>query len=364
MKKTADSGRLASLDTLRGFDMFWIMGGDSLAVALAAATGWPALRWWATQVEHVPWHGFHFYDMIFPLFLFIAGISFPFSLRHRSSTRKTVIYHLLRRGLLLVLLGIVYNNAVRFDFHQMRFASVLGRIGLAWMLAGIVWLFIAPRWRVPLVAVILLAYWAILEAFHLHGLDPYSMEGSVVGLVDRTLLPGKLYLGIHDPEGLLGLIPATATALLGMLNGHAVLQTQRKDYARLSMRLLGIGSALFAGGWAWHLIMPVNKNLWTSSFVLVSGGLSMVLFALFFWLIDVKNFSSWAFPFRVIGLNAIAIYLGQRIFNLHQTSDFLFGGLTSLAGNAFKPVLESGFYALTCWLMLYLLYQKRWFFKV
>lgn len=364
MKNTAQSGRLASLDALRGFDMFWIMGGDGLFIALASVTGWPVLRWWAVQMEHVPWHGFHFFDMTFPLFLFIAGISFPYSVRHRATDPHSLLWHLLRRGLSLVLLGIIYNNAIRFNISDMRFASVLGRIGLAWMLAGMLWLYLIRRWRIPAVVAILLGYWGLMELFHVPGLNPYSMEGSMAGLVDRALLPGKLYLGVHDPEGLAGIIPAVATAMLGMITGQAVMQTERKNFTRLSLILLLWGVALLVSGWIWHLVMPVNKNLWTSSFVLVAGGLSMILFSVFFWLIDVKGLHAWAFPFRIIGMNAIAIYLGQRLFSLSYTSDFLFGGITAMAGDLWKPLFSAIFYVLTCWLLLYFFYRNKLFFKV
>lgn len=357
-------GRLASLDALRGFDMFWIMGGDGLSVALAAATGWPILRWWAVQVEHVEWHGFHFYDMVFPLFLFIAGISFPFSVRHRMDDKKALVLHIIRRGLLLVLLGIIYNNAVRFNFGEIRFPSVLGRIGLAWMFAGLIWLYVKPRWRIPVVAGILLIYWALLELFHLPGHDAYSMEGSLAGIVDRAVVPGKLYLGVHDPEGLLGVIPAIATALLGMLTGNAVLQQSREKYGRLALILAITGIALYAAGWLWNVLMPVNKNLWTSSFVLVAAGMSMLLFAAFFWIIDVRGWQKWSFPFRIIGMNAIAIYMGQRIFDLGKTADFLFGGVTALASTQWKAVMDESFYALTCWILLYFLYRYKIFIKV
>ncbi|HKK43642.1 MAG TPA: DUF5009 domain-containing protein, partial [Bacteroidales bacterium] len=123
--------RLYSLDALRGFDMFWIMGGEGIFVGLASLTGWPILKLWAEQLEHVPWHGFHFYDMIFPLFLFIAGISFPFSYAKRTAnnqSRSAIYKHVITRGLVLVLLGIIYNNGVRFDFGNLRYGSVLGRI--------------------------------------------------------------------------------------------------------------------------------------------------------------------------------------------------------------------------------------------
>ena len=364
MNEPTKPNRLASLDALRGFDMFWIMGGDSLAVALAAATGWPVLRWWAIQVEHVEWHGFHFYDMVFPLFLFISGISFPLSLRSRSGDRKALVRHIIRRGLLLVLLGIIYNNAIRFNFSEMRFPSVLGRIGLAWMFAALLWMQLKTNMRIPAITAILLIYWMLLETFHVPGHSPYSMEGSLAGIIDRWLLPGKLYLGIHDPEGLIGVLPAMATALLGMMTGEAVMHTNKAKYNQLSLKLMVIGLALFVLGWLWNYLMPVNKNLWTSSFVLVAGGLSMSLFAVFFWVIDAQQRQKWSFPFRVIGMNAIAIYLGQRLFDLSKTADFLFGGISALAGPGWKNVLDAGFYALTCWLILYFLYRKKIFFKV
>ena len=127
-----ETKRLYSLDALRGFDMFWIMGGEGIFTAFAAITGWPVFKWWATQLEHVPWHGFVFYDMIFPLFLFIAGISFPFSYRKRiesNAPRSSIYKHVIFRGLILVALGIIYNNGIRFNLGELRYGSVLGRIG-------------------------------------------------------------------------------------------------------------------------------------------------------------------------------------------------------------------------------------------
>ena len=123
--------RLYSLDALRGFDMFWIMGGEGIFIGLASLTGWPIFQWWAGQLDHVPWHGFHFYDMIFPMFLFIAGISFPFRWQNVRLLMKAGNYvqTSITRGLILVILGILYNNAVRFDFANLRYGSVLGQSG-------------------------------------------------------------------------------------------------------------------------------------------------------------------------------------------------------------------------------------------
>ena len=140
--------RLYSLDALRGFDMFWIMGGEAIFAGLATLTGWPVLKWWAMQLEHVQWHGFHFYDMIFPLFLFIAGISFPFSMAKRTAineSRESIYKHVIFSGLILVFLGIIYNNGIRFNLGELRYGSVLGRIGLAWMFAAIIFMNTKPR---------------------------------------------------------------------------------------------------------------------------------------------------------------------------------------------------------------------------
>lgn len=127
--------------------MFWISGGKGIFIALASVTGWPFLNWWASQLEHAQWHGFLFFDMIFPLFLFIAGISFPFSLMKRISigqSRFEIYKHIFIRGFILILLGIFYNNGVRFDFAEMRYGSVLGRIGLAWMFASVIFINTVP----------------------------------------------------------------------------------------------------------------------------------------------------------------------------------------------------------------------------
>ena len=225
MKKEVKNQRLQSLDALRGFDMFFIMGGGALFVGLATWCPTPFFLAIADQMEHVPWHGFAFEDMIFPLFLFIAGISFPYSLEKQKASGMTssAIYRkVIRRGLVLVLLGCIYNGLLDFDFANQRYASVLGRIGLAWMFAALIFLNVQTRIRIGIVAAIFIGYWLLLIGFPAPDGDgdPFSMGGSLVGYVDRMFLPGHLYKEIHDPEGILGIIPAIGTASLGMLTGE------------------------------------------------------------------------------------------------------------------------------------------------
>ena len=285
--------RLRSLDALRGFDMFWIVGGGKIFAALAVLTGWSVLQWWAHQLHHMKWHGFHFEDMIFPLFLFIAGISFPFSMAKRCQNpegRRGLYRHVIQRGVVLVLLGLFCNNGISFDAANMRFGSVLGHIGLAWMFAALIFMNSGWKSRAVWFWGLLIGYWMLLWFFPAHDLgatDPYSMEGSLPGYIDRLFMPGRLYKKIHDPEGLLSTLPAIATALLGMFTGEFIRSNwlDNKPLAKIGF-LLSVSAGLIVLGLLWDLAFPINKNLWTSSFVCFVGGLSLLLFALFYLVIE------------------------------------------------------------------------------
>lgn len=363
--------RLQSLDTLRGLDMFLLMGGNALLAALGILIPIPFFQTLAAQTEHAVWHGVTMEDMIFPLFLFIAGISFPFSLAKQKGmegkNQADIIRKIIRRGLTLVLLGILYNNFLSFDFEHQRYASVLGRIGLAWMFSALIYLYTRPQTRIGITTLLLVGYWLLLAFVPVPGGngDPFSMEGSLVGYIDRLLLPGKLYLGVHDPEGILGLIPAIGTASLGMLTGEWIrLKREGLTETRKVIGLLGCGVALIGLGLLWDIIFPINKNLWTSSFTCLVGGISMVLFALFYYVIDIQNHRSWTLFFRVIGMNSITIYLAQCFIDFNYTNQMVFGGLASLFPETAQPlVMAIGYTALT-WGFLYLLYRQKIFLKV
>ena len=363
--------RLYSLDALRGFDMFWIMGGESIFIGLASLTGWPIFQWWAEQLEHVPWHGFHFYDMIFPLFLFIAGISFPYSVAKRAAAnenRKLLYRHVIIRGLTLVLLGIFYNNAIRFDFGALRYGSVLGRIGLAWMFAAIIFMNTKLNWRIVWCAGLLIGYYLLMLLFPAHDLgstDVFSREGNLTSYIDRLLMPGKLYLGNHDPEGILSTIPAISTALLGMFTGEFLKSRYLIDKPlRKVLFMVAAAICLMIIGQVWNLFFPINKNLWTSSFVCFVGGLSLLLFSIFYLIIDVWNYRKWAFIFVVIGVNPITIYLAERIINFRSASKFFFGGFISLFPETWAPMLNGIAITAIGWVFLYILYRKKIFLKV
>jgi predicted acyltransferase len=371
MENKPEIKRLYSLDALRGFDMFWIMGGEAIFVGLATVTGWPILKWWASQCEHVPWHGFHFYDMIFPLFLFIAGISFPFSYAKRVSLndpRKNIYRHVIGRGLILVLLGILYNNGLRFELGTLRYGSVLGRIGLAWMFAALIFMNTKLTWRIVWCTGILLFYWFVLMLFPAHDLgstDIYSQTGNLTSHIDRLIMPGRLYLGNHDPEGLFSTIPAIATALLGMFTGEFIMSKYLSDKPiRKVLWLVAAAVTLIIIGKIWDLTFPINKNLWTSSFVCFVGGLSLLLFSVFYLIIDVLNYRKWAFFFVVIGLNPITIYLVGRIVNFRSTANFFFGGFLKVLPENWAGLINGIGITTVAWLFLYILYKKKIFLKV
>ena len=372
MESTQQPKRLQSLDALRGFDMFFIMGGSALIAALATWCPSPFTEELARQMSHVEWNGLTHHDTIFPLFLFIAGISFPFSLeKQRLSGKSEGAIHskVIRRGLMLVFLGILYNGMLsHFNFAEARYASVLGRIGLAWMLAALVFIHTGWRTRSIITALLLVGYYLVarfIPAPDGDGAEIFSAQGSIVGYVDRILLPGKIYYGNLDPEGILGTLPAVATALLGMFTGEWVkfhregLTPQKK-----TLVMVGAGVLLLVLGLLWSPFFPINKKLWTSSFVLVVGAYSLLMFALFYYLIDVRGWRRWTPFFTVIGLNSITIYLGQAFINFSYTADKLFGGLIRLLPEPSQPFFTSAAYITVCWLFLYILYRYRIFLKV
>jgi predicted acyltransferase len=363
------AGRLQSLDALRGFDMFWIIGGDEVLKAWAQWADWPVRGLIDDQLEHVPWEGFHFYDLIFPLFLFLVGVVIPFSidkLRASGAPRAALYWRIARRTALLFALGLLCNGILQFEFDDLRVAGVLQRIALCYGCAALVVLHTSVRGQAAVTVALLLGYWALLALVPAPGTSPgdYSMEGNLPGYIDRHYLPGKImpeYYGYGDNEGILSTIPAVATALLGALAGHW-LRTGRPP----AVKLVGLVLAGLAGlllGTAWGTWFPVIKNLWTSSYVLIAGGWSLLLLALFYGVIDVLGFRRWAFFFTVIGANAITIYVVPRFLDFPKVADFFLGGVVRHSGSFAPVALVLGPLAVQ-WLFLLYLYRKRIFLRV
>lgn len=374
MSKTTErkQERLLSLDALRGFDMLWIAGGEYLMVVLAAYTGWPVFQWAAGQMEHVAWEGFRFYDMIFPLFLFIAGVSMPFSIlkrQKRGESMRKIYLHLFRRLFLLILLGLIYSGILRFDFEKQRYASVLARIGIAWFLAAVIVLNTSVRGQVYWFAGILIAYYAIMKYIPVPGFGAgvLTPEGNLAAFIDQKFLPGRMCCyTFGDNEGILSTFPAVCTALLGTFAGHLLISDPKKlTGTKKALILFGAGLIALALGKLWNLSFPIIKNLWTSSFVLYAGGWSLILLSFFYLVIDVWGFRKWSFPFVVIGLNSITIYmLNSGIIDFEQMGKYFFGGLASLFAEPAQPVILVSGAVLCMWTFLYILYRNKIFLKV
>ncbi|WP_295939574.1 DUF5009 domain-containing protein [uncultured Alistipes sp.] len=364
--------RLHSLDTLRGFDMLFIMGFSGLVVSLCAL--WPNAFTDAVaqSMGHAQWNGLTHHDTIFPLFLFIAGVSFPFSLakqRANNLGEGKILSKVIRRGMMLVLLGLVYNGLFKLDFASLRVASVLGRIGLAWMFAVLLYMYCGVRTRIAISGAVLIGYSLLLCLVVAPdapaGASALSIDGNMAGWIDRQWLPGRILYKTFDPEGLLTTIPAVVSAMLGMFAGEFLREKRwglSGNKKALYMALAAIAITLV--GLYWSTVMPINKKLWSSSFTCVVTGYSLGMFALFYYLIDVRGYTRWTLFFRVIGLNSITIYLAQRIIGFGRISDFFLGGVAAKCPEGVASVVNGVGYVAVCWLFLYFLYKKNTFLKV
>lgn len=391
-------GRLTSIDALRGFDMFWIIGGDHLGQQVckrldSSSTGDGIFGWLARtiasahdQFEHATWHGFHFEDLIFPLFLFLVGCVLPFSLgKYGAGPTPGAYGRVIRRTLSLIALGFVYSSFLQFKFltvegsslhfnwSETRFPGVLQRIGLCYFFAALIVMNFRPVVQAGFVVAILVGYHALLAVGPgASGGDHYSVEGNLAARVDRAVFAGsKMYFGGEndfknqgDNEGILSTLPAIATTLLGALAG-ALLRSATTPLVKVVI-LLACGAAAVEGGWLWESLgrFPVNKMLWSSSYVLVAGGWSLILLGAFYFVIDVCGLKLWAHFFTVIGANAITIYMLQRIVNFDLSSEFLFGGIAKLAGSSSGPLILAVGSLTLKWLVLWFLYRHRAFFRV
>ena len=361
--------RLYSLDALRGFDMFWIIGADEMFHEMARISPSPFWESLSTQFTHPSWNGFHVYDLIFPLFLFLAGVSTPYSIGRSlqdGKTREQLLLRVIKRGLILFLLGLVYNNGLQLrPIADIRFSSVLGRIGIAYMLANIIYLYAKEKRQVIWFAALLIGYWLILKITSAPGFPPgdLTMQGNFASYADRSILPGKLSLGIHDTVGFFNNIPAISTALAGIIIGIYLKKPEvTKTKKTIMMALAGIACLVIAQ--IWNLDFPINKNMWSSSFVMHTTGLSLLLMSLFYYIIDVLGYQRWAFFFKVIGMNSILIYISGKFINWNYTTKGFFQWLADWVGSPYNAVVLTLCMVLIKWIFMYLLYQKKIFLRV
>lgn len=363
--RTEPQKRLQSLDALRGFDMFWITGGGALAIAISKMTG---IEWLETQMHHVKWEGFRFEDLIFPLFMFIAVVAIPFAIKakiEKNVPKKRLAVKALKRMLILIVLGILYNGTFQNGFTNGRIASVLGQIGIGYLCASLIVIYFNSfRSRLYWLAGILLGFGIIQLLIPVPGVGAgvLTPEGCINGYFDRLFLPGKLYGGSFDPEGILCSFSATGVTLMGTIAGNILRKRQTSDWQKIGY-LSATGAGFIVVALLCSTFYPIIKACWTSTFNMLAGGISFLLMALFYLVIDHWKFQHWAFYFRVIGMNSIFVYLFVRIINVQHIAEFFFGWIT-------KPLGTTGdFLQIICslgviWALLYYMYKKKIFLRV
>ena len=361
------SQRLVSLDALRGFDMFWIIGAAGLVEGLRKISDTGPIKFVADQLEHRAWEGLHFEDLIFPLFIFIVGISVVFSLTKtiQQSGRNTALKRIIRRTILLYLLGIIYYGGFATPFEDIRLLGVLQRIALCYLFAALLFCYLKPRGLVAVCVVLLVGYWALMTFVPVPGVGSGNFaEGkNLANYLDNHYLPLRKWDGDHDPEGLLSTLPAIATCLLGVFAGLLLQNKSVRDQKKV-VYLAGAGVAGVALGWLWGLQFPVVKKIWTSSFVLVAGGYSALLMALFYQVVDIWKYQKWAQPLVWVGTNAITIYMAVNLIDFGQIARrFVGGDLNRYCGVYGDLIIALTSLLLEFWFLRFL-YRRKIFLRL
>jgi predicted acyltransferase len=349
--------------------MFWIIGGDAIISEIGKLSNNGSVIAVAEEFsEHMEWAGFRYYDLIFPLFLFMIGVAIPFSLGKRleaGQDRKTILRKVAGRALILIAFGLIYNGLLEFKgWDHIRFFGVLQRQGFGYCAAAVLFLYTKPRTQVYVFVGILLGFWALMALVPVPGTHhgDYSQWGNVANYVDRLLMSRhQMYEKYGDPEGPVSMIPSVATALIGVFAGTWLKSSRPPELKAMGLALAGL--ACLAAGVAWAPVFPVIKKIWTSSYVLVAGGSSLELLALFYWIIDVKGYSKWSFPFVVIGMNAITIYLLTALVDFGNIADRILGGALKHAPT-YQPLGMAIGVVVLEWLLLYFLYRQKVFLRV
>ena len=366
--KTQVKERLYSLDTLRGFDMFWIIGGGSLIGALAKATEWGWIEALAEQMHHVPWEGFRFEDLIFPLFMFISGVAIPFAITSRleKGIQKSVLFKkVFKRMVLLILFGFIYNGALKNGFSNMRWASVLSQIGIAYFFASVIIMNtknLKERlfWLVGIL--LLITGLQLIVPVPGFGAGVLTPEGSINAWIDQLILPGKLIYSTYDPEGVLSIVSATSITIMGAIAGFVLRDKSQSQIKKVKI-LTVTGLSLVVVAQLLSPVYPIIKNIWTAPFNILTSGISFLLMALFYYIIDVKMWRGWILFFKVIGLNSILIYMGRKLLNFDHTSQYLLGFIATPLRDYGPVILTVGSISLE-FILLYYLYKKKIFLRV
>jgi predicted acyltransferase len=366
----AGSGRIVALDALRGFDMFWIVGGQELALAAAGLFWTTPPPWIERQLEHVPWEGFTAWDLIMPLFLFMVGAAMPFSFARRmdeGQSKSGLYLKIVRRAVILFILGmIVQGHLLEFDLSKLHiFCNTLQAIAVGYLVAGFVMLNVGVISQVAFTLGLLVVYWLLIRFVPFEGHPAGTLEpnANLALAVDKFVL-GRFIDGTQPPyTWMLSSLTFTASVMMGVMSGH-IMRANWRSWQRL-VALIAAGAACLAAGWAWAEWggLPIIKHIWTSSMALWAAGWSFLLLAAFYLVIDMIGWRRWAFFFVVIGMNAITIYVANWFIPFNGISETLVGGAARHAGSAGPAIVELTAMMLA-WLLLYHLYRQKIFVRI
>lgn len=350
--------RLVSLDAFRGWTMFWIVGGGGIMAGLQALGHNPVIDTIVYQLNHTPWQGLRYYDLIWPSFMLMTGMSLPFSYAKRSlrQTHREIFLRVFRRALVLFLLGSIRESVNLRHPYLVELSSALQPIGIAYFCA---FLLVRKSWRFQAaVAASILAGYALLLAFvPAPGIPAgtYQNGRNLVTAVDTAVL------GRTHEEGwgtVLSTIPTIATTILGLLIGE-LLRSNRPQKSKVRIIAL-VGVSCVVLGLAMDPIVPVIMKLWTTSYGLASAGWACLLFLAIYMIVDVRGYSKWTFPFVVIGMNAITVYMGRTLVPLGRIVGIFTEGPAAAIGS-FGPLLQAAAVLVVEWLILYWMYKRKIF---
>ncbi len=367
---TLKNDRLMSIDILRGFDMFWIIGGGALITYLAKIDALSFLEPLSKQMSHVEFEGFRFWDLIFPLFIFISGVTIPFSLlskKDKGIEKPQLQWSITKRAIKLIILGVLYNGILQRGFTEIRFTSVLGQIGIAYFIGATIALQFKSMkthafWLIFIIILITaLQVFAPVPGYGAGHFDPIR---GMNAYLDQMLLPGHLSVGTYDRIGILCIISASALVLIGYFAG-SLLRNKAISENLKTIYLASAGVIMILLAIILWPVYPVIKDFWTTTFNLLTAGISLMLLSLFYYVIDVKQFRGKVFSgilhfFRVIGLNSITIYMADRIIPFGDISKFFTGSIAEITG---AWLIIAGAIIIK-WMLLNYLYKQKIFLKV
>ena len=365
MTKTIANNRLMSVDVLRGFDLLMIIVADRFFYNLNTAANTSLTKTLADQFEHPEWIGFHLYDVIMPLFLFVVGVVIPFSLGKRSTESGsdfTLYKHILKRFVILFILGwIVQGNLLELNISKFHiFSNTHQAIAVGYLFSCIAYLNFSKKGRYIFFVFCLVLYAVLLSVpsyfGHTFELLP---EKNLPIFIDQQVF-GQFYDQTQYSWLLTGL-GFTATTLSGLFAGELLLSSNSRKKIALYLLLIGIVAivlSLIIG--IWH---PIIKKIWTSSFVIFSSGISFFLLAVFYWIVDVQGYTKWAYPFRVIGLNAIAAYVGSHVFNFSLIAKQIFFGFEQFTGAYYDAFCDLAGFGILYFILWYM-HKNKTYIKV